>query len=207
MRSIDKDAFGRRVAQRRNAMTMSAADLAGRIGMKQQGIASIEGGEVARPRLLRELARELQTSEDWLLWEIGPEIVLPETSSIVHVPLVSWVSAGKMADSSVAMPGDVPLLAFADLGRGDFFALRVSGDSMDRISPDGSTIIVNRADRQLVAGKCFVFSLKGETTYKMWRSDPQYLDPYSTNPANKPIFFKASQMSVVGRVRRTVLDL
>lgn len=208
MRHIDKKAFGKRVARRRTAIPLSAADLASRVGMKQQGIASIEIGEVERPRRLREIARELQTTEDWLLWEIGPEVVqFDESASVVQVPLISWVSAGKIADSSVAMPGDVPLLAFADLGRGDFFALRVAGDSMDRISPEGSTIVINRADQLLVAGKCFVFAVKGESTYKMWHPDPQYLEPYSTNPANKPIFFKQNQMTVVGRVRRTVLDL
>lgn len=104
---------------------------------------------------------------------------------------------------------DVPLLAFADLGRGEFFALRVEGDSMDRWSPDGSVIVVNRADREPVNGKAYVFFHKTEgTTYKLWHAEPEYLEPHSTNPANKPIFIKRKKdLEVVGRVRRTVLDL
>lgn len=208
MRHIDKEAFGKRVARRRTAMNnMSAADLASRVGMKQQGIASIEAGIVKRPRFLREIARELRTTEDWLLWEMGPEVVEVEAATaFVHVPLISWVSAGKMA--AALAPGDVPLLAFADLGRGDFFALRVQGDSMDRISPEDSVIVINRADKQLVTGRFYVFARRGEATYKRWHADPDYLAPYSTNPTNEPILVSNKrEFEVVGRVRRTVLDL
>lgn len=134
----------------------------------------------------------------------------PALTSVAQVPLLSWVSAGKLADAHSQIPmEDVPLLAFADLGRGDFFALRVQGDSMDRVSPDGSTVIVNRADKTLVAGKPYVFALRGETTYKLWQPEaPPYLAPYSTNPTHKPIFVhRRRELDVIGRVRRTVLDL
>jgi SOS-response transcriptional repressor LexA len=132
-----------------------------------------------------------------------------ETADVSRVPLLSYVSAGRLIEPRSQIPvEDVPLLAFADLGRGEFFALRVSGDSMDRVSPEGSTIVVNRADRTLVAGKAFVFSLKGECTYKLWHPDPPCLLPYSTNPVNQPLFIKKKRdLDVIGRVRRTVLDL
>jgi SOS-response transcriptional repressor LexA len=129
---------------------------------------------------------------------------------LTMVPLISWVSAGRLTEAHSQIPvEDVPLLAYADLGRGDFFALKVSGDSMDRVSPDGSTIIVNRADRTLVSGKPYVFFAPGEgATYKLWHADPEYLMPFSTNPANEPVFIRRKRdFSVIGRVRRTVLDL
>lgn len=130
-------------------------------------------------------------------------------SASIDVPLLSWVSAGRLADAESQIPvEDVPLLAFADLGRGDFFALRVSGDSMDRISPDGSIIVVNRADRELVPEKPYVFLHRGETTFKLWRANPDHLAPHSWSGANKPIFLKGKkEFEVIGRVRRTVLDL
>jgi SOS-response transcriptional repressor LexA len=131
-------------------------------------------------------------------------------TALVPVPLIDWVSAGRLAqpDSQLAVE-KVPLLAFADLGRGDFFATRVKGDSMDRLSPEGSIIIVNRNEKDLVGGRCYVFSFKGETTFKMYQADdPPYLAPYSTNPANKPIFpKKKNDWEVIGRVKRTILDL
>jgi SOS-response transcriptional repressor LexA len=145
---------------------------------------------------------------EWLLEAEGA----PTPSSnreIVSVPLLSWVSAGQLTDAtSQIQVEDVPLLAFADLGRGEFFALQVQGDSMDRISPDGSTIVVNRADRELVTGRCYVFSVRGATTYKRWNAEPPYLAPYSTNPTHQPVFIRRLRdMEVVGRVRRTMLNL
>lgn len=135
--------------------------------------------------------------------------LLNETTDMAYVPVLSWVSAGKLADAESQIPvEDVPLLAFADLGRGDFFALRVAGDSMDRVSPEGSIIVVNRADRDLIADRPYVFSRRGEATYKLWQPDPPHLAPFSTNPANKPIFVKGKKdFEVIGRVRRTLLDL
>ncbi len=87
-------------------------------------------------------------------------------------------------------------------------SLPVQGDSMDRISPEGSFIVVNRAERRLESNKPFVFAVRGEATYKLWRPDPPSLFPFSTNPNNEPIFPKRRRdWEVVGRVRRTVLDL
>lgn len=128
------------------------------------------------------------------------------------VPLLDTVSAGKLKTPSSQIPvEDVPLLAFADLGRGDFFALRLEqdADSMDRVSPPGSILVVNKADRELRHGKCYIFSIDGETTYKMWQDgEPGYLAPYSTNPIHKPVFIRRKRdFDVIGRVKRTVLDL
>jgi SOS-response transcriptional repressor LexA len=132
-----------------------------------------------------------------------------DQSKLIQVPLLSWVSAGELVDAdSQVQIADVPLLAFADLGPGEYFALRVDGDSMDRLSPDGSVIVVNRVDRDLVPDRCYVFSRRGEATYKVWQPDPPHLAPYSTNPAHKPVFVKGKKdFEIVGRVRRTVLDL
>jgi SOS-response transcriptional repressor LexA len=129
--------------------------------------------------------------------------------TITRVPLLDWVSAGRLSDPMSQIPVEkVPLLPFADLGRGEFFALTVAGDSMDRVSPEGSRIIINRADRTLVPGKHYIFAIRGETTFKVWQDDPPHLAPYSTNPANKPIFIRRRHdLEVVGRVRRTMLDL
>lgn len=210
MKRVDKKAFGQRVAQRRQALKLSQGALAQLIGMKQQGVVSIEQGDVSRPRLLRELAVALKTTEQWLLWREGDAAVAPAPADLVNVPLLSWVSAGKLASAESQIPvEDVPLLAFADLGRGEFFALKVEGDSMDRVSPDGSVIVVNRAERDPLPGKPYVFFHRTEgTTYKLWHAEPDYLQPHSWNGAHQPIFIKRKKdLEVVGRVRRTLLDL
>lgn len=133
------------------------------------------------------------------------------SSKITRVPLLDSVTAGRLRAPASQIPvEDVPLLAFADLGRGEWFALKVDGDSMDRVSPDGSRIVVNRTDRTLVSGKPYVFSNRGETTYKLWRPEPPRFVPFSTNPMHEPIYCKnrkEAEGMVIGRVKRTVLDL
>jgi SOS-response transcriptional repressor LexA len=184
--------------------------------------AKLPQAEAAR-RLTKELRRDIDraavnkmlsgkrdvTAEEMLALEAITGFPVPSPHVETKIPLISWVSAGQLADVQSQIPvEDVPLLAFADLGRGDFFALKVAGDSMDRISPEGSVIVVNRADRQLVADRPYVFSRRGEATYTLWQPNPPHLAPFSWNPANKPIFVKGKRdFTVIGRVRRTVLDL
>lgn len=153
-------------------------------------------------------AKAYRVRWEWLLEGDGAPSA-PVDAAITAIPLLSWVSAGELVDASSQIPvEDVPLLAFADLGRGDFFALRVAGDSMDRLSPDGSVIVVDRSDRTLVGDKPYVFAMRGEATYKLWQPEPPHLAPFSTNPAHRPIFLKRkNEFEVVGRVKRSVLDL
>ena len=134
---------------------------------------------------------------------------VPSPHVPARVPLIDWVSASRLVEPRSQIPvEDVPLLAFADLGRGEFFALRVGGTSMDRISPDGSVIVVNRADKTLISGKPYIFAVRGETTFKLWHADPEYLDPHSWDSSHKPIFVKKKKdLEVVGRVKRTILEL
>lgn len=125
----------------------------------------------------------------------------------VEIPLISWVSAGRLAEA-LPSPETDDTISAGQLPNGDYIALKVKGDSMDRISPDGSIIIVNRREKSLHAGKPYVFSVKGEATFKIWEAKPPRLEPFSTNPNNRPTFVDRQRgLFVVGRVRRTILDL
>lgn len=65
-----------RFIQARERSGLSQAALAERVGMQQSSIGSIEIGRSARPGKLRELARAMMVSEDWLLGE--SDQALPE---------------------------------------------------------------------------------------------------------------------------------
>jgi len=124
-----------------------------------------------------------------------------------RVPVIDWVSAGQMVDPRVQPPAETQTIEIGGLPPGDYFATRVKGDSMDRISPDGSMILVNRSERDPVKGRRYVFARRGETTYKRFEVDPLRLEPESTVPANKPIFPKSDEeWEIIGRVRLTLMD-
>jgi SOS-response transcriptional repressor LexA len=135
---------------------------------------------------------------------------LENSDGIVKVPLLdSLVSAGNLSPREAARPEDVKrYLAASDLPPGDWLALTVEGDSMDRVSPPGSTIFVNRADTRLTDGGFYVVTLESDdgTTYKRYRQHPDLFAPYSTNLDHTPILLDVPYR-VVGRVYRTMLDV
>lgn len=157
-------------------------------------------------------AARLKVRAEWLYAGTG-EMIEPAASTRrppQEVPIIGWVQAGQLSDVTVLH--DLPELehVVADgLGIGSWFATDVRGDSMDRVSPEGSRIFVNTEERQLVPGGFYLFSLRGETTFKRYYDDPvPRLEPYSWNPANRPIFTGSEDgWEVIGRVHRTVLDI
>lgn len=153
------------------------------------------------------LAQVLGVSVEWLMTGAGPEDAMPQTTTI-EVPLISWVSAGKLEGvCHTETAYDAPRIPVAGLPSGEWIALDVSGDSMDRLSPPGSRIIVDRRDTELRSGACYVvITEQGEATFKRYKSNPDRLEPVSTNPTHEPLF-PHGPLTVVGRVRRTILDL
>jgi SOS-response transcriptional repressor LexA len=134
----------------------------------------------------------------------------PDTTTKTAIPLVAWVNAGKLADVDTQLSAKrIKIDLISDLGAGDFFATKVEGDSMNLLSPEGSILIVDRNDRDLVSGRRYIFAIKGKTTFKEYvADDPPYLNPQSSNPKNRPIIIKKkSDVEIVGRVKRTLLDL
>lgn len=122
------------------------------------------------------------------------------------VPHISWISAGSMMRDDVADEA-LGTLRVNDLPPGDWIALTVRGDSMDRISPPDSVIFVNRRDKALVPNALYVIDDgEGNATYKRYRpGPPMRFEPVSTNTELEPIF-PEQEPTIVGRVRRTVLD-
>lgn len=198
--------IGARIRAARLARGWSQQQLADAVGAVQTTVSSWERGrtEPGRSdtvRIASKLGIPLEDIEQALRSE-RPKLIR-------EVPVLSWVSAGTVNDvgSLDAALADEHM-TIAGLGPGDYFITRVIGDSMDRISPEGSHIIVNVSDQRLIQGKAYVFSLRGETTYKIYQGAPvRRLEPFSTNPSNKTIFLMDSGWTVIGRVVRSFIDL
>lgn len=134
----------------------------------------------------------------------------PATDEVTQVPVVSLVSAGRLKRREGVSATDVErFMPVASLPSGDWIALIVDGDSMDRVAPDQSAILVNRADSQLIDGRFYVFNLdNGETTFKTFRREPMRLQPFSTNPDHMSIPVSSDEdFYVVGRVKRIIQDV
>lgn len=157
-------------------------------------------------------AHRLKVRAEWLYKGTPPMREASRSSRplATEVPVIGWVQAGQLNDITALQEIPDPEVAVTDgLGPGEWFATNVVGDSMDRVSPEGSRIFVNASEKEPVNGGFYLFSLRGETTYKRFYNEPvARLEPFSTNPVNKTIFMKRTEdWSVIGRVYRSVFDL
>lgn len=128
-----------------------------------------------------------------------------------RVPVISSVSAGTLClpAATVAPEEEIDAEWVSDLGPGEWYGLRVDGDSMDRISPPGSVVVFNRRETQLISNRCYIFrDDDGRATYKRFRADPPRLEPVSTNPTHEPTWLlKGQTPPVIGRVRVSIYRL
>ena len=158
-------------------------------------------------RTAERLSAPLKTNATWLLTGEGdPESLAP--IQVRHVPVVALISAGRLETAeAVESFDDVSTIPVAGLPDGDWIALVVSGDSMDRVAPHGSTIFVNRRERELRNGSRYAFITEtGEGSFKRYRSNPPRFEPESTNPQHEAIF-PDGKVSIVGRAYRAVTEL
>lgn len=187
-----------RLALGRNGKPLPGEEFADKLGTTQATVSRWEQDK-ARPKddALLALARLANQSLPEFLY--GRDI---------GVPLISRVSAGRLSEAQqidTQLPEDVERIAVSGLGAGDFFALKVDGDSVNRIAPDQSTIIVNRSDRELIDKRFYVFLIGHETTFKRFRASPDRLEPYSYNPEHETIF-PAEDVRVIGRIIKVIVD-
>ena len=198
------DSMALRIAARLDELGMSAREASLRTTGKPDFLRPVLAGARPRSDNLEKLAAVLQTTTDWLLTGTGD--VTPKHQFSI-VPLITWVSAGRMSFPDVS-DDIIRMIEEGSLDPdGDWIALKVVGDSMDRISPPDSIIFVDRNDRVLVPNACYVISTtEGEATYKRFRPDPMRFEPVSTNPTHEPIYPRREPL-IVGRVKKTILDM
>lgn len=186
-----------------------AADAARRFGWSESTYYGHENGD-RKPRLdrARIYAKAFKVRWEWLFHGTGEpheaKAGRPAPAPI-SVPVVSWVSAGRIEPVLNTRP---IRSEYHVLPKGDWAGLEVRGDSMDRIAPDGALILVDRSDTTLLDGRFYVISLEGEgdATFKRYRAKPERLMPYSLNPDHDPIDV-TPEMRVFGRVKKVITTL
>jgi len=128
----------------------------------------------------------------------------------MEIPVVSLVSAGNIIEQDAIMPEDIERwITISDLPSGNWLAFGVMGDSMNRIAPNGSLILINREDNRLVDQRFYIFYSPetGAATFKQYRKAvPPRMQPYSTNPEHISEPLK-EDMAVFARVRRVITDV
>ncbi len=129
----------------------------------------------------------------------GVDLSAIEVVGLPKIPLLGEVPAGSPQEA-IQISGkwhpvtdpDTPPRAYA---------LRIKGDSMDKLAPDGATITVDPDDRDLWDGAQYVVRTQdGEATFKEYHANPARLVPLSNNPAHLPIKLGDEPIEILGRV-------
>lgn len=181
-------------------------------GWKYDTYAQHENGTRGITRAAAQYAKHFRVSKGWLLTGEGRGPGQTDGSD-QDVPLLSMVAASNLRDQPGVTETDIiRRIKVGELPKGDWVALEVEGDSMNRIAPDGSIILVDRSDDKLLDGKFYVFSADGgAATFKMYRradrDHPSRMVPYSTNPDHMAMAADRDDLYVFGRVKRIIQDV
>lgn len=188
------------------AMGVNQSELARAIGTNRQNVSRwVSQTRKIPDDYIQKIADYLSVTRQQVAWE--------DAGGVVTAPLISWVSASTLQDVRQVdrlTSEDFEVVTAPGLSaNGKWVALRVEGDSMDRISPPDSIIFVNLKERDLVPNACYVIADQyGAATYKRFRPSPDRFEPVSVNDRHQPIFIGEGYSPIVlGRVRKSLLDM
>ena len=164
---------------------MSMSELARRVGTAKSAISRYFNGTREFPlNKIEEFASALHTTPDFLL---GMEYE-PQTQQGLQIPVLGTVAAG------------IPISAVEDIldyeevpqsweSQGEFFGLRIKGDSMQPKMDDGDVVIV-RQQSDANSGDTVIALVNGDdATCKKLQKTENGIMLVSTNPNYLPMFF------------------
>lgn len=130
-----------RIKTRREELGLTYQDLADRTNLHKSTLQRYETGAIKNIPLsrLESLAKGLNVSPAYLMgWD---EISLP--SRTVKIPILGSVPAGMPVEAVTDIVGDVEIDEALTLS-GEYFALKIQGDSMSPKIEDGDVVIVRK---------------------------------------------------------------
>lgn len=201
--------LGTRIREARKKAGLSQAKLAELVGIKQQAIQKIEKDPQAKTTKIVEIASVLSVSPEWLVNGVansniqGSEVGAGQQISpaVLEAPVIGTVRAGDWTESPLGHSGDafmeavpcVPTERHRSLPQ---YALKVGGNSMDKVVRDGEYVIVVLCDdgAQYVQGDRVVVERQAHGLYertlkKIRQLSPEriVLEPESTDDSYTPI--------------------
>lgn len=172
-------------------------------GLSLEGLAE-RIGDGTHFTTLAKIERSQRTiSLDWIIkianaLKVEPAALLQSgRKPVTLIPLVGKIAAGNWRE---AILDPIEMIPVAGVGP-NAFALQPEGDSMNNIVSEGSIIVIDPDQLDLLEGKLYaMMNGHGETTFKRYRSDPPRLEPVSTNPEHQAIPLGREPFTVIGRV-------
>ena len=180
-----------RIKSAREDLKLTKRELAKRIGVHESSINKYEKGLVDIPlSKISELARVLKVTEAYLMgWEEKSE----QPTQGLQIPVLGTVAAG------------IPISAVEDIldyeevpqsweSQGEFFGLRIKGDSMEPRMESGDVVIV-RQQSDANSGDTVIVLVNGDdATCKRLQKTDNGIMLVSTNPKYPPMFYSTEDI-------------
>ena len=180
-----------RIKSAREDLKLTKRELAKRIGVHESSINKYEKGLVDIPlSKISELARVLKVTEAYLMgWEEKSE----QSPQGLQIPVLGTVAAG------------IPISAVEDIldyeevpqsweSQGEFFGLRIKGDSMEPRMESGDVVIV-RQQSDANSGDTVIVLVNGDdATCKRLQKTDNGIMLVSTNPKYPPMFYSTEDI-------------
>ena len=175
-----------RIKSAREDLKLTKRELAKRIGVHESSINKYEKGLVDIPlSKISELARVLKVTEAYLMgWEEKSE----QKPQGLQIPVLGTVAAG------------IPISAVEDIldyeevpqsweSQGEFFALKIKGDSMEPRMESGDVVIVKQQSDANSGDTVIVLVNGDDATCKRLQKTDNGIMLVSTNPKYPPMFY------------------
>lgn len=201
---------GYKIAEARIAKGWSQQDLADKMETTQQTIQRYESGaRDIKSSVLIKLSAVLDVTISYLL---GLENASIPNNSTVDVPSYGAIAAGTPIEM-VEVEDTQPVPVKVHNRFPNAFLLKVEGESMNRILPNGSYALVDPDQKEPISGKPYAVCVNGyDATIKrvVKLSNGFELTPDSTDPTFRPTVYDYNEpgtdpVTIIGRVVYYVL--
>ena len=196
----------KRIKKRRLELEYSFQDLANKTNMSKSTLQRYETGAIKNLPLdkLEVLASALQTTPAYLMgWEDTTEEPAPKRKGIV-IPVLGHVAAGIPIEmiEDIIDTEEIP----EDMAKhGEYFALKIKGDSMTP-SINNSDVVIVRQQEDAENGDIVIATVNGnDAVCKRLKKYSDGLSLISLNPAYEPLYFNTSEIQgtpvkIIGKV-------
>jgi phage repressor protein C with HTH and peptisase S24 domain len=190
---MTKETIGERIRRVRKELKLTQQEIAKSIGVSPTSVVFWERGETTpKGSNLISLCKKLRVDPQWMQTGKGEQINKEQGNAQLLGNMQVWDSSTPLANDEVSIPflSDVRLSAgngfVCDIEQDNGFRLRfakstlrrnnvspenavcvaVTGNSMEPVLPDGSTVGIDCGDKTLVDGKIFAINHNGDLFIK-----------------------------------------
>ena len=206
--------IGKRILSVRREKAMTLQEIADAVGLSKSTIQRYESGsiETILPPVLKDIARCLDVTPEWLLGISETKHVDPMANlkmypvgELTRIPVIGIVRAGEGGIAYEQLIG-IELIEKADVADGEYFFLKVEGDSMSPTIDEGDLVLVRKQDVVESGDLAIVIVNDEEGRVKKIKKIPNGYLLMSFNDKYEPVVIVGESLEsfyIVGKVKQS----